>query len=1021
MHIFAKKALIRNGLNNILAELNLFDSQAVFFYDKKESWKHIISIETQSRLDIIKPSAFYIFNSQPYILFFDLTSINFDKQKEIEIHKQVWSFDQSPIVFIIKDEEVEIFNAFAFEKNKNRLQRINIDHQERNKLFSFWSLQSGSTWNWLKDNYYKDKIKNKRVSQKLFENIRDVRERLTIKENGNALTDDEANTLILRLIFIRYLIDRDVKLDKEYIFGLTKDEKRRAFINLLSKPKSLNKFFIILNEKFNGVLFKDVKFELTKAQAVDLAKVFSGEVPEKGSLFYGSDFFFEIFDFSIIPVELISGIYESLIDPETRKLQASVYTPPFLVEYMLGETLDQYFSQKHNKKKTECKVFDPAVGSGIFLVQSYRRMVDREIEIYNKISKVRLREIAEKNLFGIDINGQALKVTCFSIYIAMLDYQDPKTILDNFHFPKLIGTNLFEANFFDNVHPFNKKIVEENIDFILGNPPWKSDKDLFHIKWVEDTNKVIGRYEIAQSFLLRAKDFMHHQTTAALIVTSTIFYNVSSTTKEFKQKFLTNYCIDCFFDLSPVRRLIFEEKNNPCAIVYFKLSQREEYSTNVVKHLSVKWNIFLKYFKSLVIEKFDQKKIPQIHFINFDWMFKVALYGGALDFKLMLQFSNCFQKIANIVESQDFTKGDGIYKGSPKDHFDFLIGKQIIETESIKPFYTNVHDSTYRLKKQDVYLESGRKEKLFDGEKLLLKHRTQNESSLVISYTDKPVVFRHGVYGITTKTRTDDLKLIYGFFISEVFTYYQFLTSSSWGVGTRPEIKLDEYLSFPLKDINERTRKIIISSVDQIILNFKDWYQDFKLGSPSISIEHLATINNLIENNYDISSYKKDIINYVLNVSRYQFQENKQDLVVRKVHNDREVIEDYIQVFLEEFQRIYTSEYIRVEVYALDFFIGLNFVFEFNKPEDPITFIYDNTDESKILKILSSKLSIIEKAKNLYIQKDIKGFEENSFYIIKPNEYKCWHRAIAWYDMAEIKDAIETAEIDYLNRSWNAT
>jgi hypothetical protein len=50
--------------------------------------------------------------------------------------------------------------------------------------------------------------------------------------------------------------------------------------------------------------------------------------------------------------------------------------------------------------------------------------------------------------------------------------------------------------------------------------------------------------------------------------------------------------------------------------------------------------------------------------------------------------------------------------------------------------------------------------------------------------------------------------------------------------------------------------------------------------------------------------------------------------------------------------------------------------------------------------------------KNLFVQKDIKGFEKNSFYIIKPNEYKCWHRAMAWYDVAEFKEAIEVAELN---------
>jgi tRNA1(Val) A37 N6-methylase TrmN6 len=154
-----------------------------------------------------------------------------------------------------------------------------------------------------------------------------------------------------------------------------------------------------------------------------------------------------------------------------------------------------------------------------------------------------------------------------------LDYQAPKDI-DKYKFPNLIGENLFEANFFDEDNVFNEIIKNQSIDFILGNPPWKSDKEEKHLQWLRKHNSVTGRFEIAQSFLLRAKDFMQSHTQSALIVTSTIFYNVAKTTKEFKNNFLTTFCIDKFFDLSPVRRLIFEEKNSPASIVYYHLSKK---------------------------------------------------------------------------------------------------------------------------------------------------------------------------------------------------------------------------------------------------------------------------------------------------------------------------------------------------------------------------------------------------------------------------------------------------------------
>jgi len=469
--------VISKGLKSLLEGLNLLSNEAVFFRNENDGPSFVFpSQETEKKINIIRPTAYYIFNNQPYILFFDVSEVT-NVDREDEIHKQVWSFDQSPLIFIIKNTSIEIFNAFSYNKKLSRLQEIKLKQGEKiDDIFSFWNLQSGDTWMWLQSNYYKDKIQEKRVNQKLFENIKIVREALTNKNTQNAIEEDDANILILRLIFIRYLIDRNVKLDEHYISGTSILERRKSFSNLIETPKKLNSFFEWLNEKFNGVLFKGIKIQLSKSHAEALALIFNGEKPTKGTLFEGGDFYFEIFDFSIIPVEVISGIYEALIDEETRVLHSAVYTPSFLVEYILANTVDKYFLLSKNQAVTECKIFDPSVGSGIFLVQGYRRMVDREIALSpdKKISKVRLREIAAKNLFGIDVNAQALKVTCFSIYIAILDYIDPKSILPKFHFPDLLEKNLFEADFFATEHIYNDLIKSKQLDFILGNPPWNS-------------------------------------------------------------------------------------------------------------------------------------------------------------------------------------------------------------------------------------------------------------------------------------------------------------------------------------------------------------------------------------------------------------------------------------------------------------------------------------------------------------------------------------------------------------------
>ncbi len=1012
--------MISKGLKSLLEGLDLLSNDAVFFRNEEDGIPFPFpSKETEKKLDIIRPTAYYVFNSQPYVLFFDLSE-NVDINRENEIHKQAWSFDQSPVIFIIKHDSIEIFNAFSYEKKLNRLQEIKLKEGENvNTLFSFWNLQSGGTWTWLQKNYYVDKIQEKRVNQKLFENIQLVRESLTNKGIGNSIGEEDANILILRLIFIRYLIDRNVKLDEEYITGTSILDKRKSFSNLIEKPKKLSLFFEWLNDKFNGVLFKDTKIQLSKSQSEALALIFNGEKPEKGSLFEGGDFYFEIFDFSIIPVEVISGIYEALIDEETRVLHSAVYTPSFLVEYILTNTVDKHFLLKEHKKSTECSIFDPSVGSGIFLVQAYRRMVDREIELSTekKISKVRLREIAQNNLFGIDINGQALKVTCFSIYIAMLDYIDPKSILPKFHFPDLIEKNLFEVDFFDTQHTYNEIIRSKQIDFILGNPPWKENKSVAHLNWINSSNiyskNVTGAIEIAQSFLLRTKELMQPQTVVSLIVTSTIFYNVSTTTREFKNLFLKQYCISNFFDLSAVRQSLFEQQTSPASIVFYQLADGDNYLTNIIQHQSLKANLFLKYYKTLVVEKYDQKRILQRHFIENDWMFKVALYGNTLDFQLVRRIEEIEYQVKDIIDDKIVFKGAGIERGKGSKPYPNLIGLAIVENSDIVEYYTNI-DTNKTLKEADVNLRRGKKIEIFKGFKILLKEQAWNKP--IISYVKSDCVFRKGAFTITSK---DDnvIKLLYSYLITDLYSYFLFNISCAWGVGTRPAIRFDEeYLAFPLTQPSDETKEKLISLVSDFLKPFEEHYSSFHLGEPQ-KIERISKqINTIVEKQYKIKDHEKDLIDYTNQVSRYQFQEGKLSRIVRNVHNDHDVLEDYADVFLKEFSKIYQDEFLQVLVYPLNHFIAMNFVFCNLKPQKKISIINSISDEQQVFGLLADHLPISEISKNLFIQKDIKGFEENSFYIIKPNEYKSWHRAMAWYDVAEIKEAIQSSELERLNQ-----
>jgi type I restriction-modification system DNA methylase subunit len=115
----------------------------------------------------------------------------------------------------------------------------------------------------------------------------------------------------------------------------------------------------------------------------------------------------------------------SELDQKGKKDSGTFYTPPSLVELILNEKLP---IQK-DKTDYNIKTLDPSCGSGIFLVQSFKRLVKRYENKHNtKLNDfTTLVKILKENIFGIEIETKSIKVAAFSLYLALLENLDPKT------------------------------------------------------------------------------------------------------------------------------------------------------------------------------------------------------------------------------------------------------------------------------------------------------------------------------------------------------------------------------------------------------------------------------------------------------------------------------------------------------------------------------------------------------------------------------------------------------------------
>ncbi|UZJ64025.1 SAM-dependent methyltransferase [Sphingobacterium sp. KU25419] len=251
-----------------------------------------------------------------------------------------------------------------------------------------------------------------------------------------------------------------------------------------------------------------------------------------------------MYDFSIIPIEFISNVYEMFIGKDNQKEEGAYYTPLFLVDYILKETVEKHLSDAQinevvsNKSGnySYCKVLDPACGSGIFLVETLRKIIEKYIQdtginVKDEKFKTAIKNLAKENIYGVDKDLSAVQVAVFSIYLTLLDYLEPPAI-ETFKFPILFNANFFEADFFDINATFNSHFKDFEFDFILGNPPWKGNgmndlgKSYLKKRKIDEKslkkkfNIAINNHEIAEGFVLRVSDFCNNQTQIAFIIGS---------------------------------------------------------------------------------------------------------------------------------------------------------------------------------------------------------------------------------------------------------------------------------------------------------------------------------------------------------------------------------------------------------------------------------------------------------------------------------------------------------------------
>ena len=619
-----------------------------------------LSTHYKKILDELAPYAVYCIGNAPFVLFYEENS---DKEEQKRINKKIWNA-QVPVTITCGAADVRIYSSCSLNREKSTFDEVEhlfVDGVDQNSPFSYWEITSQDFW--VK---YTKQFSGDKLNDHLLRNLSDITKKL--REDYSV---DFATKLILRLIFIRYLIDRGVDLDYKG-FNSDAEASRDSFLRLLSDKVKLYNLFSHLKEKFNGNLFELDNECAALCLTADVFQVVSDFFSANMDTKTGQLSLFNLYDFNIIPVELISNIYEILLGKENRDRDNAFYTPQYLVDYILDDTVSPSI-----RENGACKVLDPSCGSGIFLVESYRRMVEKELdgELFTESNEL-LQGILAENIYGIDLNEDAIDVAIFSLYLAVLDYKNPKT-LKKFALPNLKGDNLFVANFFDeNALQAIEKIP---FSFIVGNPPWGSQRGLLtdYCKH-RGYSHLLQNNDACRAFILRSKDFSSTNTKCCFVLHSKMLYLQKSPSQRFREYLLRNTIISRIVELSSVRKLVFKNADAPAVVLTYSFSEDAPFE-NRFEYISMKPNLFFRLFNIIVVEKTDMKYVPQKVLIENDWMWKTLVYGLSGDIDTILQLKATVGTLNESIEEQQppLVNIVGLLNSKLYAYFNLMLGSSL--------------------------------------------------------------------------------------------------------------------------------------------------------------------------------------------------------------------------------------------------------------------------------------------------------------------------------------------------------
>lgn len=587
-----------------------------------------------------------------------------------QIHKELWSSCTVPIFIIVEDFKIRIFDSRKpvkigtagkiYTKEIASLDTRQIsEYSDVIEKYNAQKFSDGTFWD--SQGAQGHFSYNKTPYKDLIDNLKILRQSYKTENVSSHLSD----YIIIISILIKYLEENGIdeegnNLADSFFFNAV---GCHTFLEILEKNKLVN-ILEALAKKFNGGIFSinaSQKSELRKADLSQIARFFDAKVDYRHQLVL-----WPLYSFKHIPVELISNIYEEFIPDEDK---GAVYTPHYLVNLLIDECIPLPSKDEYETANEDVKLIDISCGSGIFLVNAFRRLVQiYQLKQYYKTGRFskkipikKLHNILNKNIFGVDINPNAVNLTKFSLSLAICQMLSPRQIWTELAFEDLGAENIQNLDFFEFI---SDRSNHKKYNLVIGNPPFNPPievngaqrKSSDYIMSVEQRynfkSEPIGDNDLALYFLQHSIKLLKARTGLLCLVQKSIPLLHTKENESFRGYLFEGFHIPQIIDFTPYRRILFPNVTVPtCAFFLENKPPSSDYITHIVikRTKSGKEKLFFE------IDSYD------IHFVarekatkNISW--KSNLFGGYRLLNLVEKL-NGFPKVKDLISNEVDRKG----------------------------------------------------------------------------------------------------------------------------------------------------------------------------------------------------------------------------------------------------------------------------------------------------------------------------------------------------------------------------